>query len=58
MAEIQVFTLLSNVAHKNLLMKELLIRGQEKGFGSKLVLFNAHCSAGLNPSAQAHGTGR
>lgn len=57
-AENQAFTLLSNIAHKNLLMKELLIRGQEKGFESKLVLFIAHHSAGFNPSAQARGTGR
>lgn len=57
-AENQAFTLLSNIAHKNLLMKELLIRGQEKGFESKLVLFIAHHSAGFNPSAQVRGTGR
>lgn len=57
-AEIQCFTLLSNVAHENLPMKELLSRGQENGFESSLVLFNTHSSAALNSSAQAHGTGR
>lgn len=56
-AEIQSFALLNNVAHENLL-KELLSRGQENGFESSLVLFNTHSSAGLNSSAQAHGTGR
>lgn len=57
-AEIQCFTLLSNVAHENLPMKELLSRGQENGFESSLVLFNTHSSAALNSSAQAHSTGR